>query len=165
MDPTISRMFEEARARIHDASILEQSLHAASDSASLLKILGFEILLKCAVRASGRTPPATHNYEAIWANLPRTVKRAILETAKERMPGHADFSDLSALFQAWRFVFEKARYYYELLEGYTPDESRELGEFWVSIGAPTGEAIVQYYPSELECMIYGLEHYIERSDA
>ena len=30
----------------------------------------------------------------------------------------------------------------------TFEEQRELGEFWEEIGAPTHEAVVQYYPQE-----------------
>ena len=44
----IKRMYREAHKYIDDASILSSNIDTKSDSASLLKILGFEILLKCA---------------------------------------------------------------------------------------------------------------------
>jgi hypothetical protein len=45
--------------------------------------------------------------------------------------------------------------------GYTLKEQAELGDFWLALGAPTEEAVVQYYPTELMCLIHGLETYIE----
>lgn len=50
----------------------------------------------------------------------------------------------------------------ELYDGYTLAEQRELGELWVSLGAPTEEAMVQYHPLELECLTEGLLDYVER---
>jgi len=46
------RMYKEAHNLIDDANILSRYLDTKSDSASLLKILGFEILLKCALLVS-----------------------------------------------------------------------------------------------------------------
>lgn len=44
-------MFEEARARIHDADLHSESLREASDSSALIRVLGFEILLKYVLSA------------------------------------------------------------------------------------------------------------------
>ena len=71
--------------------------------------------------------------------------------------------NLDELLGWYQFIFEKARYHYELYEGYTLDEQHELGEYWVSIGAPTREAVVQYFPSELQCLIAGLSAYVEKA--
>ena len=83
--------------------------------------------------------------------------------ASKRMPGHADLSQLEKLLSSYQYIFEKARYHYELYDGYTLDEQRELGEYWVSIGAPVNEAVVQYYPSELQCLTVGLSAFIENT--
>jgi hypothetical protein len=77
------------------------------------------------------------------------------------MPGHADLSDIDKLLTWYEFIFVKARYHYELYEGYTQDEVRGLGELWASLGSPTEEAVVQYYPNELTSLIYGLEKFVE----
>jgi hypothetical protein len=77
------------------------------------------------------------------------------------MPGHADLSDLDRLLSAYQFVFEKARYYYELYTGYTLEQQRELGEFWEQLGAPENEADVRYYPMELDCLVHALRTFIE----
>jgi hypothetical protein len=50
MDHDARRMFDEALAHLNDASVLARSLSTASNASALLQILGFEILLKCAIR-------------------------------------------------------------------------------------------------------------------
>jgi hypothetical protein len=77
-----------------------------------------------------------------------------LGVAKVRMPGHTDFSNLTKLLKWYQYIFEKARYSYELYD--TFKEQKELGELWEELEAPTHEAVVQYYPQELICLIEGL---------
>jgi hypothetical protein len=161
MNHDAKRMFDEAQARLHDASVLARSLDTASDSGALLQILGFEILLKCAIRLSGQSPRQHHDYSKLWLALPGYAQTEILEAAKARSPGHTDFSDLGKLLRWYQFVFEKARYHYELYEGWTPEEMHEFGTLWDEIGAPTKEAVVQYYPEELFCLNEALKTYIE----
>ena len=43
------RMFSEALDRINDADILAGSLETQSDSQAIIRILAFEVLLKCAL--------------------------------------------------------------------------------------------------------------------
>ncbi|MDX5993699.1 hypothetical protein [Ectopseudomonas alcaliphila] len=154
-------MFREAQDRLHDAEVLARSLEARSDSQAIIRVLGFEILLKCALLLSGQEPKNSHNYRKLWLGLPGRVKKHVFDVASATMPGHADLTNLEEKLQWWQFVFERARYHYELYENYTLKEQTELGELWVSLGAPTHEAVVQYFPSELECLIAGLTNYIE----
>ena len=84
-----------------------------------------------------------------------------MKTAKERSPGFTDFSNLNRLLLCYQFVFEKARYHYELFDGWTPEEMVDLGKFWEELGAPIDEAIVQYHPEELFYLIEALKSYIE----
>ncbi|WP_440114214.1 hypothetical protein [Acidovorax sp. BL-A-41-H1] len=126
-----------------------------------MQILGFEILLKCAIRLSGQSPKQNHDYAKLWLALPGYAQKEILKAAKERSPGHADFSDLNRLLIHFQFAFEKARYQYELYDGWTPQEMEEFGKLWEELGAPTGEAVVQYHPEELFCLIDALKAYIE----
>jgi hypothetical protein len=155
------RMYIEAIRRINDADVLAESMRSQSDSQSIIRILGFEILLKCAIHLSGQKPSNSHNYVKLWAALPGKTQKEILEVANDRMPGGADLSDLNKLFKWYRVVFENARYFYEFYEDYTLEEQKEIGEFWVDIGAPNEEADIQYFPNELVCLIDGLKSYIE----
>lgn len=156
-------MYSEAIDRLGDADILAQSLTARSDSEAILRILAFEVLLKCALVVAGQEPRNSHNYSSLWLGLPVAVREEVLAVANTRMPGHADLSDVGRLLGWYRFIFEKARYHYELYSGYTAHEQSELGALWLSLGAPTEEAVVQYYPLELECFIAGLRAYVERA--
>ena len=156
-------MFNEAQERLHDADILAQSLDARSDSQTIIRILAFEVLLKCALLVCGQNAKANHNYQKLWLGLPGYVQKEVLVVAAQRMHGHADLSRLEELLGWYQFIFEKARYHYELYEDYTLDEQRELGEFWLSIGAPINEAVVQYYPLELQCLIAGLSAFVEKA--
>ena len=155
------RMLAEARGRIHDAELLSRHVARKSDADAQLRILGFEILLKCALMVSGIKPARHHKYIELWRQLPTPTQTAILMAARRRMPGHADLSNLDGLLTWYQFIFERARYHYELYEGYSLQEQRELGELWLALGAPTNEAVVQYHPLELECLISGLEQFIE----
>jgi len=163
MDDHATRMLIEARGRIQDADLLSRNPSRMTDSDAYLRILGFEILLKCALMVSGVKPARHHKYVDLWKNLSPNTPALVLGAARARMPGHADLSDLQNLLTWYQFVFERARYHYELYEGYSLQEQHELGELWVSLGAPTEEAVVQYHPLELECLIYGLEQFIENA--
>src|SRR5882672_4273985 len=128
MNDQVARMLADAQARLNDAGVLASSLRATSDSVSLLRILALEVLLKAAQLATlGKYHP-THNYTALWAALPETVRASILTTAEHRFPGHADLSDLEVLFGDWKFAFTKGRYYFELYENSTLKEQEEVGE-------------------------------------
>jgi len=157
----VKRMYKEANNLIYDAGILSRNLDQKSDAASLLKILGFEILLKCALLVGNKKPKKTHNYYNLWLALPGNAQSKILQYSKSRMHDINNFSNLEKLLNNYQYIFEKVRYYYEFYEGYTLDEQHELGKFWKEIGAPLDEADVQYYPDELECLIFGVSKYIE----
>jgi hypothetical protein len=161
MTDDAKRMFQEALGRISDAEVLARPTETRSDSSALLRILGFEVLLKCAILLSGQTPKQTHNYEKLWSQLPADVSSEILQSAKGRSAGHTDFSNVSKLLRWYRYIFEKARYHYELYKGWTLEEQTELGKLWEELGAPVEEAVVQYYPEELFCLIEGLKVHIQ----
>ena len=154
-------MLREARARIRDADLLSADLGRDSDSDALLRILGFEILLKCALVVTGTLPAHTHNYAKLWSTLPEASRAKIVADASARMPGVAELEDLDQLLKDYQFVFERARYSYEMYEGYSDQDRHDLGELWVALGATMKEAIVAYHPLELECLNYALERFIE----
>jgi hypothetical protein len=161
MKDRLIRMCLEAKGRLHDADILATSLDVRSDSGAILRVLAFEVLLKAALlAASGKRPRNVHKYVDLWDQLPTTVREEVLDFAQARMAGHTDFSDVANLLKWLQFVFVKARYHYELYDGYTLTEQRELGELWVSLGSPTAEALVRYHPLELQCLTEGLLAYL-----
>ena len=154
-------MYLEALSRINDADILEESLRSQSNASAILRILAFEVLLKSAIVLSGQTPKATHKYQTLWLALPGYAQKAILKFAEDRMPGHTDFADLNKLLSWYQYIFEKARYGYEILQDYTTEEQSELMQMWLQDGTRTEDALEQYYPDELVCLTQGLCSYIE----
>lgn len=157
----VRRMYNEAMERVEDADILAQSLRSDSNSAQIIRVLSLEVLLKAAIVLSGQTPNQHHDYAKHWLALPGYAQKAVLKEAMDRMPGHTDFSDLPKLLKCYEHVFVKARYGYEALANYSDSECSELGEFWLSLGAPSDEALVQYYPLELICLVEGLASYLQ----
>ena len=161
MSDHAARMYSEAMARIHDAGILTQAWDSQSDSGSIIRILGFEVLLKCAAFLSlGEIPRLGHSYFQLWEKLPAEARSEIMRVALTHRPGHADLSQMKTLLNAYEFVFKKARYYYELYEACTKEEVREAGELWIANGAKNEDAAVVYYPDELCCLIEGLSCFI-----
>ncbi|MGH8501761.1 MAG: hypothetical protein ACREVE_04690 [Gammaproteobacteria bacterium] len=165
MNDHVARMLRDAQDRLNDADILSQSGRAASDSASLLRIHALEVLLKAAqVAVLGKCKyKRSHNYSVLWEALPPATRAAVLSVATQRFPGHTDLSDLNALLKDWEFAFTKGRYYFELYETYTLEQQRELGELWVSRGAPEHEAAVRYHPLELQAISEALVAYISHA--
>ncbi|MES9893596.1 MAG: hypothetical protein ABW141_01690 [Candidatus Thiodiazotropha endolucinida] len=154
-------MYQEAKGRIRDADILSGNINRSSDSDALLRILGFEILLKCVLLICRQTPKNNHNYSKLWLGLPVYVQKEILDSAKSRAAGHADYSDLPKLLNSFQYVFENARYFYEVYKGFTLDQQKQFGVYWEELGSPTEIADVTYYPMELLGLIDGLSKYIE----
>ncbi len=163
MTDRIRRMYHEAQDRLHDADLLAASQDAHSDSQAIIRILAFEVLLKCALLVANQEPKQSHNYKNLWLGLPGYARKEILAVASVRMPGHADLSEVEKLLVWYQFIFERARYHYELYDGYSLAEQHELGQYWLEIGAPTEEAVVQYYPLEHTCLIAGLNAYVEKA--
>lgn len=157
----ILRMYNEAVARLADADLLDQSGCAQSDSASILRVLAFEVLLKAALVRSGRSPWG-HVYHELWRTLPLDVQEDVLRVANMRMPGVVNPIELDEILKDLHRVFVKARYSYELYEDYSIGEQHQIGEWWIEYGAPEHDADIRYRPEELECLVAGLKDVLER---
>jgi len=77
MNDHVARMLSAAQDRLNDADILAESGRAASDSASLLRILALEVLLKAAQAAVLGKYKRSHNYSVLWESLPPATKAAV----------------------------------------------------------------------------------------
>lgn len=157
----VRRMFNEASERIHDADILSESMREASDSSALIRVLGFEILLKCALTACRQSFKRSHKYADLWGGLPEDIQEQILAKARSRMSGHSDLSDVAGLLRAYQYVWEKGRYFYEHYQGWRQDDVEAFGNLWIELGASEEEAEIAYFPNELRCLIFGLQAFIE----
>lgn len=69
--------------------ILQQSLRAACDSAALLRILSFEVLLKCALLLCKKKPKANHITRSCGATCTTTFRKrssALLQIECQNKP-------------------------------------------------------------------------------
>jgi hypothetical protein len=153
-------MYLEALTRVHDADLLDRSCQSQSNASALIRILAFEVLLKAAILHHGQEPKPSHNYAKLWKGLPGSVQKQLLAFAQVRMSGHTDFSNLEALLQSFQVTFERARYGYEPLEGYSLDEQRELERIWLEGGAEPSDALFSHRPLELICLVEALTDHI-----
>ena len=163
MNDHVARMLSNARGRLSDADVLAQSLAATSDSVSILRLLGFEVLPKAAqLKATGRYG-RSHCYSRLWAELPSTVQTAVLDSARQRFQSHVDLTRMDRLLRDWEFAFTRGRYFFEIYEDYNLAQQRELGEYWESLGAPEAEADVRFNPMEMDAIIHGLVEYVQNA--
>jgi hypothetical protein len=149
-------MLREAQTRLEDGARLDSDLTRASDSGYLLRLLGFELVLKACVKAHGAPVRRSHSYFDLWGMLPANVQRRLVEAAQHRMAGVADYSDVPTLLRTWGRNFVRLRYPYEVYEGLTADEYHAKGEAWLAAGALESEADFAYYPSELRGLVEAL---------
>jgi HEPN domain-containing protein len=146
---------------INDANILQGRLDSISNASAIIRVLAFEILLKCAIYLNNGKLLKGHNYDTLWEKLSTEAKEEIEKTAQERMPAQVDLSNIPNLLKELTDVFMDGRYLYEKNEGMTREEVKIKGQSWVHRGAPLEEADIQYFPEELECLICGLKSHIE----
>ena len=142
-------MCRESEGRLNSARLL-RAAEDDSDSAYLLELLAFELLLKVALeRATGLTAPTHHKYETLFASLPAQTQSEVLRVAGERVGPSALSSnarnvlmDLGANFVQLRYPFERYSHMNEL-------EYAKVGPEWITNGAKIADADFRYHPEEL----------------
>ena len=91
----VSRMYIQAIGYIADGDLLSEMFDTMSDAPSLLKILGFEIFLKCILKIHfPDSKNHTHNYYKLWQKLPNQLKANIIEGAQQRYTIHANYQNM-----------------------------------------------------------------------
>ena len=155
-------MMREAEERLTDATHLTTRSDNHSDSAYLLELLAFELLLKAAVRIDGQDAGKEHNYQKLFHLLDSTARQSLISTAIARSADAADYSDVDTLLEAWSKNFVSLRYPFEKYEGLTEAEYLERGEKWVAAGATPQTADFVYHPIELHGFVFALDAYLQR---
>ena len=150
MDPLQRRlMLRESNRRLESARLLKTA-GDTSDSAYLLELLAFELLLKLLVEErTGKSAPRHHRYAEIFELLPLGVRREVLERAAARIGPSALSSDPNAVLHELAKNFVELRYPHQKYIGHSEDEYLALGERWLEEGAPLERATFRYYPEEL----------------
>lgn len=150
----LTLMHREALRRLDDANVLA----GRGDSAHLLSLLGFELLLKLVHEVTvGKQTFHRHKYDLIFQDLPAETQKEILKRAGNRI-GPSDLNIAAPdIFKEWGENFISLRYPYEKYKGLTEQEYIRLGDQWVEAGAPLEEAQFRYYPEELFGIVEGLK--------
>jgi len=145
-------MLREAERRLGDAKRLAGAAphDPFSDSAHLLSLLGFELLLKLVVELSVKTSaPKHHNYCKIFAALPQRVRAEVEQRARARVGPSAFESSTDAILKDWETNFTDLRYPYERYSDMTEAEYQKRGENWVAGGGKSSDADFRFHPEAL----------------
>lgn len=135
-----------------------------SSSGHLLKLLAFEVLLKCVhfFDTNAAKLHGSHDYKLIWSKLSHGCRQAVIDAANQRFPGNGwTEKSMQACLEAWQNNFEQGRYEYEVHQDKSDAEIVRLGKAWEALGAPIDQADFAYYPAELNGMIEGLRAFVE----
>lgn len=149
----VAKMVSDAEERLCDARILSTSLSVKSNSAYLLKILAFEVLLKAAHVVSNGNYPENHDYINIWQGIDAAGRSKILEVARQT-DHHAKLNDISQLMSNFKRLFQDARYWWscnkkmKVNKIYSIVKKEEPGFY--------KDTIIVYCSIELHCLTSGL---------
>ena len=149
-------MLQESAKRFHSSELLRAS-GDDSDSAYLLQLIGFELLLKVVVEQSTQTLTHGHRYKDLFGSLPVERQADILRIAGERIgpsalaANHVEvLTDLSSNFVSLRYPYEKYGHM-------TEQEYSQVGVAWIAAGANTEAADYRYHPEELLGFTFALQ--------
>lgn len=148
-------MLQESDRRRASAELL-RAAGDNSDSAYLLELLAFELLLKVVVEQSTKSVAHGHKYQDLFALLSSLEQSNILRIAGERIGPSALGTDHKGVLADLGSNFVGLRYPYEKHGNLSQEEYRRVGTAWIATGAQLGDADYRYYPEELLGLIFAL---------
>ena len=151
-------MRRESERRLGAAQLLRAS-GDESDSAYLLELLAFELLLKLTLElASQSKAPNHHQYDAIFCSIPAPTQSEILRIAGERVGPSALSSGHVVVLKDLGSNFVKLRYPYEKYSDMSESAYAAAGLQWIANGAANSDADFRYHPEELLGLTHALQH-------
>lgn len=148
-------MLQESEKRYASAELLA----AAGDSSNspyLLRLVGFELLLKVVVEQSTQAEAHGHKYQDLFALLSPQHQSDVLRIAGERIGPSALATDHVGVLADLGSNFVKLRYPHEKYGHLTPQEYAQVGPAWIAAGAKLEHADFRYHPEELLGLTYAL---------
>lgn len=149
-------MLEESASRLRAA----ERLCSVDDSSSayLLRLLGFELLLKLVYeQISGNPAPRHHKYEEIFCALDQETQDSLLQLAGERIGPSGLTEDAVRVIKELGLNFIELRYPYEKYARMSSEEYAQLGSDWIASGAKLEDAIFRFHPEELLGLTYAAQ--------
>lgn len=148
-------MLRESAKRLASAELL-RAAGDESDSAYLLQLIGFELLLKVVVERARGTKVHGHDYLLLFNQLPEENQATVLQLAGEWAGTSALIDHHECILTDLGSNFVKLRYPYEQYSALTMEEYPRVGEDWIARGASNAEAGFQYHPEELRALTLAL---------
>ena len=150
-------MLRESESRLRSADLL-RTANDEADSAYLLRLLAFELLLKVILEEShGVAPPRHHRYGELFVTLPEEVKDDLIRLASERVGPSALSSDPIRVLNELGSNFIDLRYPYDKYVGMNETQYHQAGMDWISAGSAPQNAVFRYHPEELLGLTYAAQ--------
>lgn len=150
-------MKRESDKRLRSAKILRQN-QDDSDSAYLLELLAFELLLKIVVEKDTESPaPIRHKYEELFMLLSDDSQQKLLALAGERIGPSSLSTDHLAVLKELGSNYVDLRYPYKKYDGLTEQQYVNRGKDWLIAGGSISDADCRYHSEEL----FGLTHALQ----
>jgi hypothetical protein len=142
-------MRRESENRLAAAETLTKA-QDESDTAYLLRLLAFELLLKLLVEVTtGFEAPKHHHFHKLFRLLPQQTQTDLLRVTGQRIgPSALTTNHISVLKDLGR-NFVTLRYPFEKYSDMTETEYRDAAVKWLTSGAPTSRGDFRYHPEEL----------------
>ena len=154
----IKLMYREAVKRYEDGEFLRAKRDG--DSGYLLKLLSFELFLKCVLFIEKGQDNTTHNYHGMFCSLSKGLKSRLLGRAQEVSQVFTIQERIETLLNTYASNFIRLRYPYQSYKSLTEEELREYGHLYAELGFPEGEAEFEYYPAELRGLILAMIEFV-----
>jgi HEPN domain-containing protein len=149
-------MLQESSKRFNSSELLRAS-GDDSDSAYLLRLIGFELLLKVVVERSINSHVHGHNYQDLFNKISQQEQENILRIANERIGLSALSSNHIGVLTDLGSNFVKLRYPHEKYGHMTQEQYTQAGVSWIAAGANTADADYRYHPEELFGLTFALQ--------
>jgi HEPN domain. len=155
-------MLRESEKRFASAELL-RAAGDESDSAYLLQLVGFELLLKVAVERATGEDAHGHHYLELFNQLSQEIQDTVLRLAGE-WAGPSTLTDHhESVFTDLGNNFVKLRYPYEKHSSLSKEQYKRVGEDWIARNANTAEADFRYHPEELRALTLALREVVGAS--
>ena len=154
-------MYNQAMSMMSDTDMLDQKSVTLSDASYLIKLLAFEILIKCVVLIDTSKYKQNHNYQELFESLSESTRKRTMIQAAHWSGKCIENDDLQKLLAIYESNFVKIRYPFESYKNMTEREYCDYSDLWIELGSPIDEADFQYFPDQLRGLIKALSEQVE----
>ncbi|MGH1461115.1 MAG: hypothetical protein ACRBB6_03675 [Neptuniibacter sp.] len=155
----LKQVVHEGKLRYRDGEYLDTKRNG--DSGYLLRLLGFELLLKAVLYYDKKQEDYSHNYYAVYCTLSRPLKQVLLSEAQKASQIFDIKDRIENLLKWYEYNFVRLRYPFQSYKSMSESEYQGYSDLYTELGCPDGEAEFEYYPEELRGLFLALEAYLD----